>query len=62
MLEPKQQAHIDLLVERYPKWMCADRVLKMHILCLLIVMVPVEKLLVRNGGSAADSEHILLGN
>lgn len=59
MLEPKQQAHIDLLVERYPKLDVCRQSIEDAYLMLVECYEQGGKLLVAgNGGSAADSEHI----
>ena len=59
MLEPKQQAHIDLLVERYPKLDVCRRSIEDAFITLRDCYEHGGKLLVAgNGGSAADSEHI----
>lgn len=59
MLEPKQQAHIDLLVERYPKFDVCRQSIEAAYLMLVDCYEQGGKLLVAgNGGSAADSEHI----
>lgn len=59
MLEPKQQAHIDLLVERYPKLDVCRQSIEDAFITLRDCYEHGGKLLVAgNGGSAADSEHI----
>ena len=59
MLEAKQQAHIDLLVERYPKLDVCRQSIEDAYLMLVECYEQGGKLLVAgNGGSAADSEHI----
>lgn len=59
MLEPKQQAHIDLLVERYPKLEVCRQSIEDAYITLRECYENGGKLLVAgNGGSAADSEHI----
>lgn len=59
MLERKQQAHIDLLVERYPKLDVCRQSIEDAYLMLVNCYEHGGKLLVAgNGGSAADSEHI----
>ena len=59
MLEPKQQAHIDLLVERYPKLDVCRQSIEDAFITLRDCYENGGKLLVAgNGGSAADSEHI----
>lgn len=59
MLEPKQQAHIDLLVERYPKLEACRQSIEDTFITLRDCYEHGGKLLVAgNGGSAADSEHI----
>lgn len=59
MLEPKQQAHIDLLVERYPKLDVCRQSIEDAFITLRDCYGHGGKLLVAgNGGSAADSEHI----
>lgn len=59
MLEPKQQAHIDLLVERYPKLDVCRQSIEDAFIMLRDCYENGGKLLVAgNGGSAADSEHI----
>ena len=59
MLEPKQQAHIDLLVERYPKLDVCRQSIEDAFITLIDCYEHGGKLLVAgNGGSAADSEHI----
>lgn len=59
MLEPRQQAHIDLLVERYPKLNVCRQSIEDAYRMLVDCYEQGGKLLVAgNGGSAADSEHI----
>lgn len=59
MLEPKQQAYIDLLVERYPKLDVCRLSIEDAFITLRDCYENGGKLLVAgNGGSAADSEHI----
>lgn len=59
MLEPKQQAHLDLLVERYPKLDVCRQSIEDAYRMLIVCYEQGGKLLVAgNGGSAADSEHI----
>ncbi len=59
MLEAKQQAHIDLLVERYPKLDVCRQSIEDAFITLRDCYEHGGKLLVAgNGGSAADSEHI----
>ena len=59
-LDIKVQKHIDLLIERYPKLeVCKDSIIEAY----LIMEKSIEKggkiLIAGNGGSAADSEHIV---
>lgn len=59
MLEPKQQAYIDLLIERYPKLDVCRLSIEDAFITLRDCYENGGKLLVAgNGGSAADSEHI----
>jgi D-sedoheptulose 7-phosphate isomerase len=59
MLEPKQQAHIDLLVERYPKLdVCRQSIEDAYIMLRDCYEHGGKLLVAGNGGSAADSEHI----
>lgn len=59
MLEAKQQAHIDFLIERYPKLEVCKKSIADTFALLRDCYENGGKLLVAgNGGSAADSEHI----
>ena len=59
MIEAKQQAHIDILIERYPKLgVCKDSIAEAYELLRDCYENGGKLLIAGNGGSAADSEHI----
>ena len=59
MLEQKQQAHIDLLIKRYPKLnVCRQSIADAYVLLKDCYEKGGKLLVAGNGGSATDSEHI----
>lgn len=59
MLLPKQQEHIDFLIERYPKLeVCRQDIAEAYELLKECYEHDGKLLVAGNGGSAADSEHI----
>ena len=60
LLPPAPQAHLDTLLERYPSLQCCKDSLAQSYLLMEQSYLTQHKLLVAgNGGSAADSEHIV---
>lgn len=59
MLEPKLQAHIDLLIRRYPRLeVCREDIISGYQMLEECYRSGGKLLIAGNGGSAADAEHI----
>ena len=60
LLPPAPQAHLDTLLERYPSLQCCkDSIAQSYLLMEQSYLTQHKLLVAGNGGSAADSEHIV---